>query len=116
MRQRRLCDNCRKVGHVSTYSHSKAKCTNVECNQKQHLLLYRDERTNAYPSKGNNNSSNDHFVDSQPNGASFLRASVVSPSGKVFSNVIPVYVEFSSKFVMMYAFLDQGSTTSLRVD
>ena len=94
MRQRRLCDNCGKVGHISKHCHSKAKCTKVGCNQKHHVL--RDEQTNADPSKGNK-SSNDHFVNSQSSGASFLGVSVVSPSGKVFLNVLPMYLEFDSK-------------------
>ena len=115
MQLRCSCDNCGKVGHVPKYCHSKAECTKVGGNQNQHLLLHRDERTNANSSKGNN-SSNDHSVNSQPNGASFLRVSIVSPSGKVFSNAIPVYLEFNSKFVLVYAFLDQGSMTSLCVD
>ena len=91
MRQRCLCDNCGKLGHIPKYCRSKAACTKVGCNQKHHVLLHRDERSNADPSKGNN-SLNDHSIDSQPNGANFLGASVVSPSGKVFLNVIPVYV------------------------
>ena len=40
----------------------------------------------------------------------------MSPSGKVFLNVIPVYVESGSKFVLTYAFLDQGSMTSSCAD
>ena len=115
MRQRRLCGNCGKLGHISKYCRSKAACTKVGCNQKHHVLLHRDERSNADPSKGNN-SLNDHSIDSQPNVANFLGASVVSPSGKVFLNVIPVYVESGSKSVLTYAFLDQGSTTSLCAD
>ena len=79
------------------------------------MLLHRDERSNADLSKGNN-SLNDHSNDSQPNGANFLGPSVVSSSGKVFLNVIPVYVESGSKSVLTYAFLDQGSTISLCAD
>ena len=63
MRQRRLCDNCRKVGPIFKYCDSKAACTKISCNQKHHLLLFRDERTNADPSKGSN-SSNDYSVHS----------------------------------------------------
>ena len=113
MRQRRLSDNCEKVGHVSKYCHFIAACTKVGCNQKHHLPLHGDKRTNANPSKG---SSNDHSVDSQPDGVIFLGAFVVSRSGKVLLNVIPVYVEYSSKSVLTYAFLDQGFTTSLCAD
>ena len=40
----------------------------------------------------------------------------MSPSGKVFLNVVPVYVEPGSKSMLTYAFLDQGSTTSLCAD
>ena len=115
MRQRRLCDNFGKLGHISEYCRSKAACPKVGCNQKHHVLLHRDARSNADPSKGNN-SLNDHSIDSQPNGANFLGAFVVSPSGKVFLNVIPVYVESGSKSVLTYVFLDQGSTTSLCAD
>ena len=79
------------------------------------MLLHRDERSNADPSKGNN-SLNDHSINSQPNGANFLGASVVSPSSKVFLNIIPVYVKSSSKSMLTCAFLDQGSTTSLCAD
>ena len=37
----------------------------------------------------------------------------MSPTDKVFLNVIPVYIEYDSKSVLTYAFLDQGFTTSL---
>ena len=103
MRQRRLCDNSGKLGHISKYCRSKAACTKVGCNQQHHVLLHRDERPNADVSK-DNNSLNDHSIDSQRNGANFLGASVVSPSGKVFLNVIPVYVESGSKSVLTYDF------------
>ena len=111
MRQHRLCNNCGKVGHISKYCHLKEACTKIGCYQKHLLLLHHDEQTNADPSKGNN-SFHDHSVESQPNSAIFLEASVVSPSDKAFFNVIPVYVESGSKSVLTHAVLDQGPVTS----
>ena len=55
-------------------------------------------------------------TNTKPHSTNFLAASNITVDSNVFLNVFPVYVETESKSVLTCAFLDQGSTTSLRAN
>ena len=121
MRQKRLCDNCGKRGHVAKYCFSRPACTVVGCNRKHHSLLHcsRREESPATPcsaSTSTNSATATPAQTAQPTTTTttnFTGASAVKSNSNVFLNVIPVEVVTCGKSMMTYAFLDQGSTTSL---
>ena len=117
MHQRRLCYNCRKVGHISKYCYSEAACTKNGCKQKHHLLLHQ-EHCDVSPSEDKPCPSLiEHArnlpTNTKPHSTNFLAASNITVGSNIFLNVVLVYVETGSKSVLTCAFLDQGSTTSL---
>ena len=104
-----MCDNCFKVGHISSFCRSKASCTIKDCTRKHHTLLHQefaDRSMNRPPQSSltNHNSSTDS------------RRSVnfaTSDNNRVFLNVVPIKVFHANQEITTYAFLDQGSTTTL---
>ena len=121
MRQKRLCDNCGKRGHVAKYCFSRPACTVVGCNRKHHSLLHcsRREASPATPCSASTSTKSATATPAptaQPTTnatSNFTGASAVKSNSNVFLNVIPVEVVTCGKSMMTYAFLDQGSTTSL---
>ena len=41
-RQNRMCDNCFKVGHISSFCRSKASCTIKDCIRKHHTCFIKN--------------------------------------------------------------------------
>jgi len=116
MRLHKLCYNCFRRGHVARRCYGKGACTVRDCKLKHHTLLHRDlpatrnppgEPTEAQRKcHGNEDSSGD-----RPN------ANLVCAGGRIGSsaylNIVQVRVFSGGKEVQTYAFLDQGSTTTL---
>ena len=107
-RRNGLCDNCFKRGHISSFCRLNSSCTIKDCKRKHHTLLHRDfancSSSEANPAPSTNNSLPDtkrsvHFASCD--------------NGSVFLNVVPVKVFYKDKAITTYAFLDQGSTTTL---
>jgi len=117
MRQKRLCDNCAKRGHVSKFCFSKSKCTHANYRFKHHTLLHRDLPSHVATKEASNfkrltksvgtstESSNDNST------VSGLTATVFV-SDSAYLNVITVRVSCGNKSVITYAFLHQGSTAT----
>jgi len=105
-RRNRLCDNCFKGGHISRFCKFNSACTIKDCTRKHHTLLHRE-----FP---NQNSSDSHSPSSNPlpdtNRSAYFAA---NDNNCVFLNVVPVKVLYNDREVATYAFLDQGSTTTL---
>ena len=110
MRQKRLCDNCGKKGHIAKFCFQKSACSFDKCELKHHALLHREvNRSNpiAVPTSQSSSPSS--------NCAStyFTGQTCGTNAGSVYLNVVPVCVAAGNKRVNTYAFLDQGSTTTL---
>ena len=117
MRQKRLCDNCAKQGHISRFCYANAKCTRSNCNLKHHTLLHRSPPTVDYRIPTFKDTSSKSVGTSTESHSDTLNVSnfhgSVFKSDNVFLNVIPVRVSCGDNSVLTYAFLDQGSTATL---
>ena len=112
MRQNRLCDNCFKKGHIARYCRSEATCTVDGCRRKHHSLLHQEQTRES--------KNNDQRREKQEPGmesSTVAMVSSVSSAGshhqQVSLNIIPVRVTAGKRNIETYAFLDQGSTTTL---
>ena len=47
-RRNRLCDNCFKGGHISSFCRSKSSCTFKDCSRKHHTLLHQNFTDRSY--------------------------------------------------------------------
>ena len=112
MKQARLCYNCAKKGHVSRFCFAKSACSVPGCNRRHHSLLHTEQRDLA-PAPAISNSSQQSSRSPQQSSSGFTAATVTNSVCDVCLNVVPVKVTAGSETVFAYAFLDQGSTTSL---
>ena len=108
-RRNRICDNCFKVGHIASFRRSKASCTIKDYTRKHHTLLneeFADRSMNrpSQPSLTNHNSSTN-----TSRSVNFA----TSDNNRVFLNVVPIKVFHANREITTYAFLGQGSTTTL---
>ena len=115
MNQRHLCYNCGKAGHISVIQ--KRLVLKMVASKNITLLLHQ-ERRDVSPSKeepcpSSIEQARNLPTNTKPHSTNFLAASNITVGSNVFLNVVPMYVETGSKFVLTCAFLDQGSTTSL---
>ena len=98
-------DNCFKVGHISSFCRSKASCTIKDCTRKHQRLLHRE-----FADRSMNRPSQPSLINY--NWSTDTRRSVnfaTNDSNRVFLNVV-----FHANWeINTYAFLDQGSTTTL---
>ena len=108
MRQNRLCDNCAKRGHISKFCFSPPACTVANCTHKHHSLLHKEVKASFTLENAAVAPSNDQ---SAANVSSFTGIS--ANSDDFYLNVVPVRVSSSTRSINTYAFLDQGSTSSL---
>ena len=102
MRQKWLCDNCGKRGHVAKYCFFRPAYTVVGCNRKHHSLLIlhcsrREESPSTPCSAGTstNSATATPAQTTQPTTnatSNFTGASAVKSNSNVFLNVIPVEV------------------------
>ena len=110
MRQKRLCDNCGKKGHIAKFCFQKSACSFDKCELKHHALLHREvDRSNpvAVPT------SQSSAPSSNCASTYFTGQTCGTNAGSVYLNVVPVCVSVGNKRVNTYAFLDQGLTTTL---
>ena len=118
MREKRLCDNCAKRGHISKFCYGKSRCTKSNCTLKHHTLLHREPSGSTNTNKPSNRKISTKSVgtsterNSGPSEVSNYSTTVFN-SSDVYLNVIPVRVSAGNKSVVTYAFLDQGSTATL---
>ena len=114
-RKNRLCDNCFRGGHISSYCKSNSSCTIKGCSRKHHTLLHRD--FNSLASVRNQNESNapstSKSLPETSRAVNFSTRPSSSDVDCVFLNVVPVNIFAKGREVYTYAFLDQGSTTTL---
>ena len=113
----RLCFNCLKGGHVQRDCQSQRKCTVSGCGRKRHFFLHRDQpnrqaRTPETTSSPNENST---MTPSAEGASELSKCFACASNGKsqAFLNIVPVRISAGKKTVCCFAFLDQGSTTSL---
>ena len=110
MKQKRLCFNCFKQGHVAKFCCQAKVCRVEGCQGKHHKLLHRSSKCEKEKTKQpstSNSSSVDRTVGMITAGCTTER------SYSTFLNVAPVKVRAGNKTVTTYAFLDQGSTATL---
>ena len=115
MRQARLCDNCAKRGHVSRYCLAKPGCNVSGCTRRHHFLLHTefgDSRPTS-SSAATRGSSDSTPQQSQVSTSNFSGATVIKSANNMCLNVVPVKISSGSKTVLIYAFLDEGSTATL---
>ena len=118
MREKRLCDNCAKRGHISKFCYGKSRCTKSNCTLEHHTLVHQEPSGST-----NTNKPSNCKIPSKSAGTSTERNSGPSEvcnysttafnSSDVYLKVIPVRVSAGNKSVLTYAFLDQGSTATL---
>ena len=110
IKQKRLCFNCFKQGHIARFCSRDKACTVEGCRGKHHELIHRsfecDEGETNQPSTSNS-SSVDRTV------GMITAGCTTETSYRTFLNVVPVKVRAGNKTVNTYAFLDQGSTATL---
>ena len=110
IKQKRLCFNCFKQGHIAKFCSQDKACTVEGCRGKHHELIHRsfvcDEGETNQPSTSNS-SSVDRTV------GMITAGCTTETSYRTFLNVVPVKVRAGNKTVNTYAFLDQGSTATL---
>ena len=84
------------------------------CNQKHHFLLHRANSSGAKQPVADKANSSATFESKpqQPSSSSFAGAFAIKPSS-VYLNIIPVKVSAGNRSIDIFAFLDQGSTTTL---
>ena len=110
MKQKQLCFNCFKQGHVAKFCLQDKACTVEGCQGKHHELLHRSfkcEKEETNQPSTSNSSSVDRTVGMITAGCTTER------SYRTFLNVVPVKVRAGNKTVTTYAFFDQGSTATL---
>ena len=110
MKQKRLCFNCFKQGHVAKFCHQDKACTVEACQSKHHELLHRSfkcEKEETNQPSTSNSSSVDRTAGMITAGCTTER------SYRTFLNVVPVKVRAGNETVNTYAFLDQGFTATL---
>ena len=117
IRDQRLCFNCLKGGHVQRDCQSQRKCTVSGCGRKHHFLLHRDQpnrqaRTPETTSSPNENSTMTPSADGASESSKCF-ACASNAKSQAFLNIVPVRISAGKKTVCCFAFLDQGSTTSL---
>ena len=117
IRDQRLCFNCLKGGHVQRDCQSQRKCTVSGCGRKHHFLLHRDQpnrqaRTPETTSSPNENSTMTPSAEGASESSKCF-ACATNAKSQAFLNIVPVRISAGKKTVCCFAFLDQGSTTSL---
>ena len=117
IRDQRLCFNCLKGGHVQRDCQSQRKCAVSGCGRKHHFLLHRDQpnrqaRTPETTSSPNENSTMTPSAEGASESSKCF-ACASNEKSQAFLNIVPVRISAGKKTVCCFAFLDQGSTTSL---
>ena len=108
LRQNRLCDNCFSKGHVARFCRSSRICCREGCQEKHHSLLHRSHRLSVEPeSRATTSQSTVGLTKAQST------CSMIESSEQSYLNIVPVTVFSGDRQVSCYAFLDQGSTTTL---
>ena len=117
VREQRLCFNCLRKGHVGRDCMSQNRCKAAGCGRKHNFLLHGDRHEENKSSKQSSSSSSEQRPAKSPSaegvGDQQCFASLPSKNNKAFLNVVPVRICAGVKEVKCFAFLDQGSTTSL---
>ena len=108
-RRNRLCDNCFKGGHISSFCRSKSLCTFKDCSRKHHTLLHQNFTDRSYNRSSPSPSTSNGLLPDSRRSVHFAS----SDANCVFLNVVPVKVFYKNREIVTYAFLDQGSTTTL---
>ena len=108
-RQNRLCDNCFKGGHISSFCRSKSLCTYKDCSRKHLTLLHQNFTDCSYNRLSQSPSTSNGLLHDSRRSVHFAS----SDDNCVFLNVVPVKVFYKNREIVTYAFLDQGSTTTL---
>ena len=108
-RRNRLCDNCFKGGHISSFCRSKSSCTFKDCSRKHHTLLHQNFTDRSYNRSSPSPSTSNGLLPDSRRSVHFAS----SDANCVFLNVVPVKVFYKNREIVTYAFLDQGSTTTL---
>jgi len=98
-----LCYKCLAGKHAARECKSREKCKVSGCTGTYHHTLLHQ-----YPKSKESKSST-----SETSSCSAVRSlhSTYRSNNSVYLNVVPVRVQYLDKFVEVYAFLDQGSTT-----
>ena len=108
LRERRLCDNCLKPGHIARSCMQRSQCSKDGCYIKHHSLMHKPETVKE--SVGTSTDMTPPPVSQAMNGHCALSGA----GRKVALRIIPVKVTSNnSEFVETYALLDQGSDVSL---
>ena len=110
----KLCYNCFRGGHIARPCYSKSSCTVSGCKLKHHTLLHREMRAAGHASEASELPKNRRKSDTaeDPAKANHVYAGVRVGS-PVYLNIVPVNVYPDGKMMQTYAFLDQGSSTTL---
>ena len=108
-RQNRMCDNCFKVDHISSFCRSKASCTIKDCTRKHHTLLHQEFADHSMNRPSQSSLTNHNWSTDTRRSVNFA----TSDSNRVFLNVVPIKVFHANREITTYAFLDQGSITIL---
>ena len=106
LRQNRLCDSCFSKGHVARFCRSSRICSSKACQKKHHLLLHQSCRLPEEPESRPTISQSTAGLTKAHSACAMIESSEQA--------YFHVTVFSTDRQISCYAFLDQGSTTTLR--
>ena len=105
-----MCYNCLRIGHTVRDCRSR-RCTVINCGRKHHILVHPLDTQEAQESDRPSSASSQ----TETQAYSLDAISLVTGGNKVHLKVLPVKVWNwnQSEMVQVYAFLDEGSDTTM---
>nr|CAB3263162.1 uncharacterized protein LOC104265735 [Phallusia mammillata] len=114
LRQVRLCDNCFVKGHIARTCSLPNSCTIGGCRGKHHNLLHWTEWKTSSTAPVREASTQASEEKPSSSNATVTWTCMSTHAESVYLNIVPVKVTASNgRKLETYAFLDQGSTTTL---